>query len=61
MFASMRYGARKVKKGLDKGATMVKFALLAWRLMTLLSPGNQTNSPGQCAFSVAATMRNEAF
>lgn len=33
----------------------------AWRLMSLLSPGNQANPPGQYAFSVAATMRNEAF
>ncbi|UUZ68141.1 pilus assembly protein [Polaromonas sp. P2-4] len=29
MFASMRYGARKMKKGLGKRATMVEFALLA--------------------------------
>ncbi len=33
----------------------------AWRLMALLNPGNQANAPGQYAFSVAATMRNEAF
>lgn len=33
----------------------------AWRLMALLNPSTQTSSPGQYAFSVAATMRNEAF
>jgi Flp pilus assembly protein TadG len=33
----------------------------AWRLMALLNPSAQTSSPGQYAFSVAATMRNEAF
>lgn len=33
----------------------------AWRLMALLNPANQANPPGQYAFSVAATMRNEAF
>ena len=33
----------------------------AWRLMAMLNPSNQSSSPGQYAFSVAATMRNEAF
>jgi Flp pilus assembly protein TadG len=33
----------------------------AWRLMALLNPGGQASPPGQYAFSVAATMRNEAF
>ena len=35
----------------------------AWRLMALLNPGNQSNasSRSQYTFSVAATMRNEAF
>lgn len=33
----------------------------AWRLMRLLNPSRQSNPPGQYAFSVAATMRNEAF
>lgn len=33
----------------------------AWRLMALLNPGKQTNPSGHYAFSVAATMRNEAF
>lgn len=33
----------------------------AWRLMALLNPKTSTSVPGQYAFSVAATMRNEAF
>lgn len=33
----------------------------AWRLMALLNPKTSTSAPGQYAFSVAATMRNEAF
>lgn len=33
----------------------------AWRLMALLNPTVQSNLPGQYAFSVAATMRNESF
>ena len=33
----------------------------AWRLMALLNSSAQSSSPGQYAFSVAATMRNEAF
>ena len=33
----------------------------AWRLMALLNPGAQSSPAGQYAFSVAATMRNEAF
>ena len=33
----------------------------AWRLMTLLNPGSTANSSVQYNFSVAATMRNEAF
>ena len=33
----------------------------AWRLMALLNPGALSSPPGQYAFSVAATMRNEAF
>lgn len=33
----------------------------AWRLMALINPGTQASPPGQYAFSVAATMRNEAF
>lgn len=33
----------------------------AWRLMALLNPTLQSSAPGQYVFSVAATMRNEAF
>lgn len=33
----------------------------AWRLMALLNPSTQSSSSGSYAFSVAATMRNEAF
>lgn len=33
----------------------------AWRLMALFNPGNQPNISGQYTFSVAATMRNEAY
>lgn len=33
----------------------------AWRLMNISSPSSQTCSSGQYAFSVAATMRNEAY
>ena len=33
----------------------------AWRLMALLNPKTSTSAPGQYSFSVAATMRNEAF
>ncbi|MFM2086163.1 MAG: hypothetical protein RLZZ237_1032 [Pseudomonadota bacterium] len=33
----------------------------AWRLMALLNPSKQNHVTGQYTFSVAATMRNEAF
>lgn len=33
----------------------------AWRLMALLNPSASSNPPGQYAFSVATTMRNESF
>ena len=67
MFASMRHGAEKIKRRLEQKATMVEFTLIAplfFLLFFIIKLGllfwvNLTTQ--QYAFSVAATMRNEAF
>ncbi len=67
MFASMRHGAEKIKRRLEKKATVVELALIAplfFFLLLIIEFGllfrvNLTMQ--QYAFSVAATVRNEAF